>query len=430
MILTLLNLVVRLLPALLLVLGLGLIAVRHQRLFLFMFMLLTALESTRDFAPSFKGTFSGISVHPEDLVTVIGSVAALARIGHWRLQATTRVAMLISALLVGLGLIAWVSTFGLQLGTNSWRPQILIIALLFYTTTRPRDWSWHDLQIIFVSSAIVVGLASLAGILLFGFGSNSSTLVVNGVLEDGRPVQASGSLMMLIGLCITVLSVGKWSARRLILALFLATMVLLTENRSVWLATIVGAIIWWFMPRIHFRGTSRGLGGFGRTLVVIPVAAATALVALSVAALGQSASNDSTLLWRIARWANSMSIPRSSLEWLVGSAFGPTPASTPTLFLTSAHSLYVNSIEMTGCIGLVASLILVIATCRAKLPPSIEPVGVVVCFIFLTYGLTYQLPAWAWMFAGLLLASNWSVFKEESVRLQREGTVANSTKDT
>ena len=313
MILSLLNLFFSLVPALALVLALLLVAVRHQRLFLALFMILTALESTRDFAPSLGVTFSGISVYPDDLVIVVGSVAALARIGQWRLRAATRIAALISVLLVGLGVIAWISSYGMQFGTNSWRPQMLILALLLYTTTRPRDWSWRDLQIIFVSSAIVVGLASLVGILLFGFGSSASNVVVNGVIETGRPVHASGSLMILIGLWVTILSVGKWSARRLLLALFLASMVLITQNRSVWVATIAGVIIWWLVPRIHFRGASSGAGGFSRTLVVVPVAVGTALVGLSVAALGQSASNDQTWLWRMARWAASMSIPRS---WL------------------------------------------------------------------------------------------------------------------
>jgi hypothetical protein len=124
-----------------------------------------------------------------------------------------------------------------------------------------------------------------------------------------------------------------------------------------------------------------------------------------VTALGQSASNDGTWLWRVARWADSMSIPRTSAEWLAGSAFGPTPASTPTLFLTSAHSLYVNAIEMTGYIGLVAILCLIIAVGRAHVSPSIGPLGFVVSVSFLSYGVAYQLPPWAWIVAGILLAS-------------------------
>jgi len=77
----------------------------------------------------------------------------------------------------------------------------------------------------------------------------------------------------------------------------------------------------------------------------------------------------------------------------------------PTLFPTSAHSLYVNAVEMTGFIGLAATLWLLIAVGRAHLPPSIEPLGLIVCVTFLSYGVTYQLPPWAWMVAGILLAS-------------------------
>ena len=317
----------------------------------------------------------------------------------------TRTAVLVLALFVGLGVVTWISVYGLQPGTNSWRPQMLIVALLMYTTTRPRAWSWSDLQVIIVASAIVVAVAGVAGILLFGLGSSSSAAEINGVMESGRPITAPGSLLMLMGLWVTVLSAGKWSTRRLLLVGLLGSMVLLTQNRSVWVAAILGIVAWWLAPRIRTRGTSSGLGGSSRTVLIFLVAAATALVGLSVAALGQSASNEVTWQWRVARWVESMSLSRSWAEWLIGSAFGPTPASTPTLFPTSAHSLYVNSIEMIGFIGLAAILALVISVGRTHMPPSTEPLGLVTCATFLSYGVAYQLPPWAWMFTGILLAS-------------------------
>jgi hypothetical protein len=404
-IVSLLNRVVSLAPALLLVLALVLIAVRHQRLFLAMFMLLTALESTRDFAPSIGMTFSGISVYPNDLITGVCTAAALARIGRWRLCWITRTAAIILVVLAGLGVITWISTYGIQLGTNYWRPQMLIVALLMYTTTRPRAWLWKDLWVIIVAPAVVVALASIIGILLHGFGSSSSSVVLNGVMVDDRPVLAPDSLLMLIALWLTALSLGKWSVKRVLVVLLLGSMVFLTQIRSVWVASILGVVVWWLAPRILARGASRGLGGLSRTLLVFLVAGATALVGVSLAAVGQSASNTGTFLWRVTRWSDSMNIPRSWAEWLVGSAFGPTPASTPTLFATSAHSLYVNAVEISGFIGLGAILCLVIAVGRAHGLPSVGPLSLVVCFIFLGYGVTYQLPAWAWMVTGFLLAS-------------------------
>lgn len=408
MILTLLNLGLSLAPTLAVTVAVTVIAVRHQRLFLATFMVLTALESTRDFAPSLSLNFSGTSVYPEDLVMLIGAFVALPGIGHWRLRLPTRVAVLILATLVGLGVVSWISTYGLQLGTNSWRPQMLIVALLLYTTTRPRAWSWKDLQIIILGPAMVAAFASVAGILLYGLGSSSSVVQVSGVMEDGRPILASGSLLILAGLWVAAFSPGRWDARRLLIVGLLGSTVLLTQNRSVWIASILGLFAWWIVPRIPQRGAYGGMSGVSRSVLIFFVGASTALVGLSVAALGQSASNGGTFLWRVARWADSMTIPRSRLEWLFGSAFGPTPASSPKLFLTSAHSLYVNSIEMTGFIGLLAVLTIVIAVGRAHVPPSIEPLGLVLCFSFLSFGVTYQMPPWAWMTAGILLASGWA----------------------
>jgi hypothetical protein len=404
-ILKLLNIIISLVPPLMLILGLVFLAVRHQRLFLAMFMLLTAFESTRDFAPSVGMSFSGVSIYPEDLIMVIGAGAALARIGQWKLRWITRMPVLVMAVLVGLGVITWIWTFGIQLGTNSWRPQMLIVALLIYTTTRPRAWSWNDLRFIIAAPAIVVALASVVGILMHGFGSNTSVVDVNGLMEGSRPASASGSLMILVGLWVTALSVAKWRANRVLIILFLGSIVLLNQDRSVWVAAILGVVVWWFVPRVRAHAASSGLGGLGRTLIVIIVATSMAFAGLFVAALGQSASSNGTWLWRMSRWADSMSIPRSGVQWLVGSALGPTPASTPTLFATSAHSLYVNAIETTGFIGLVATLILIIAVGRAHVPPSIEPLGLIVCFTFLSFGVSYQLPPWAWMVAGILLAA-------------------------
>lgn len=404
MILLLLNLVLALAQALVLVLALGLIAVRHQRLFLTLFMLLTAFESTRDFAPpNLAMTLSGISVYPEDLVSVLGACAALARIRHWRLRGIPRTSALVLVVLVGSGVIIWIPAFDMQKGVSFWRQDMLILALLLYTTTRSRAWSWSDLRVIIVWSAIVVALASLVGTVSYGFGSSSSAVEIGGVMEGGRPASASGSLIMLVGLWVTIFSVGKWTATRILTILLLGGMVLVTQNRSVWVAAILSVVVWWLVPRIRPRGTSGGLGGVNRTIVVFFVAVSTALVGLSVNAVRISAGNDQTWLWRLDRWADSMSIPRSWVEWFAGSALGPTPAAAPGLF--PAHSLYVITIEQTGFIGLAAVVCLLVFVGKARFPPAVDSFGLVVCFILLSYGVAYPLPPWTWMLAGILLVS-------------------------
>jgi hypothetical protein len=405
-ILTLLNRVVSLAPSLVLFFALVYIAVRHQRLFLVLFMLLTALESTRDFAPSLTLTVQGFSVYPEDIVIVVGAVASLLGLAHWQLRWAIRAATLVVVGFVGLGLITWISAYGIQIGVNSWRGQILIAVLLLYTTTRPRPWSWNDLRVIILAPAIVVALASVAGILLHGLGSSASVIQVSGVTEGGRPISAYGGLLILVGLWVTLPSAGKWDISRVLVILLLGSMVVLTQQRSVWVGAVLGVVAWWVAPRFPLGRTSDGPSGTTRTVLILFVGAVTALVGMSIANLGQSASSDDTLLWRIARWVDSMSIPRSGVQWLVGSALGPTPASTPTLFQTSAHSLYVNAIELMGFIGFVAILVLIFSLARARVPSSAGPFGLMLCFTFLGFGATYQLPAWAWMLAGICLVSD------------------------
>jgi hypothetical protein len=415
--------VITLVSAVVSLFALGYIAVRHQRLFLALFMYLTALENTRDFAPSLNLTLLGFSVYPKDLIAVLCVGAALARLGQWRIRGITRVATGIFIALVGLGVLSWIWTFGVQLGVNSWREEILAGSVLLYTTTRPRTWSWSDLRVIIVGPAVLVAVAGLVGILLFGLGSNTSTVVVNGVMEEGRPVYAPGSLLMLVGLWITVLSLGKWTASRVLIILILGGMVLLTQNRSVWISAILGVVAWWLVPRVGPRGRSAGLGGVSRTILVFLVATATAFVGVSIAALGQSASNEDTWLWRVARWVNSMSIPRSGIEWLVGSTLGPTPASTPGRFPTFAHSFYVDSIEKIGFIGLAVVMFLLLAVGRAHVHPSIDPLGLIVCASLLGYGAAYQVPPWGWMLAGILLTTTAVEHHGGARRSDDDGTV-------
>ena len=141
MIMTLLNLVVSMGPVLLPVLALAYIAVRHQRAFLALFMVLTALDNTRDFTPTLALAVGGVTFYPEDLITLICIAAGLARIRHWRLTGIARTAAVIYIALVGLGVFSWIWTLGLQHGANPWRQEMLSGALLLYTTTRPRAWT-------------------------------------------------------------------------------------------------------------------------------------------------------------------------------------------------------------------------------------------------------------------------------------------------
>jgi len=383
-----------------------LLAVRHQQLFLSLLMFVTALQSTRDFAPELVVSSSGVSLYPDDVFTAIAAIAALFRITQWRVRGVARGAVLAFVGLAGMGVLAWISTYGLEIGTTPWRPQILAATLLIYAITRPRAWTWNDLRSIIIGPAILLALASIAGILMYGLGSNSTRVDIGGTIEGNRPIAASGALLMLVALWIIALSPGKWGVRRLLLVALLGSMVVLTQHRSVWVATILGVVAWWLAPRFRQGGALHRAGGFSRTVLIFFVGAGTALVGSSVAVLGQSAGDGVTFKWRADRWIESMRISRSWIEWVAGSAFGPTPASTPTLFPTSAHSLYVGSIEMIGIVGLLASLYLLLALTRTHLPQTTGPVAVVIGVALLGYGVTYQVPGWGWMLVGLMLASS------------------------
>jgi hypothetical protein len=81
----------------------------------------------------------------------------------------------------------------------------------------------------------------------------------------------------------------------------------------------------------------------------------------------------------------------------------------------------VNAIELMGFIGFVAILVLIFSLARARVPSSAGPFGLMLCFTFLGFGATYQLPAWAWMLAGVCLVSNRTQLTgEDSLGIHRE----------
>lgn len=383
------------------------VALRHQRLFLTLFLYLVALESTRDFDPALTFGFSEFSIYPRDVFTLVAASAAAARLGHLNLGTGGRRAAMVLAVLTTLGVLSWVNRLGVEGGVNPWREQMLGVALLLYAASRPRDWEWRDLSFIVVGPAVLAAILGMTGALIHGLGSSSDVILVDGVAQGSRPLFATGSLLLLLGMWVLAIPSRRWTVSRFLTILLLGGMVLITQNRSVWVAGLISIAIWWAMPKTRYVRALTDESGkrLIRAALIFFAMAATAIISVSVGSIGESARDATTWMWRVARWTDSMEIDRTWVEWLLGSAFGPTPAFRPGLFETSAHSLYLNAIEITGVLGLGATVWLLVSIRGKGLRPYPATLGLVICSVYLFFGITYQLPAWAWAMVGILLSS-------------------------
>jgi hypothetical protein len=180
---------------------------------------------------------------------------------------------------------------------------------------------------------------------------------------------------------------------------------IVSQQRTIWLAALASLALWLLVTAM--RSGRRILSRISWSFVGLVYSGfALMLIVASSWQLQESLSNQRTYQWRVSRWQSSFSTTRSQLEWLVGGAFGPTPASVNAQFRgLYAHSLYVWSIETVGLAGLALMLVLIASTC---LRPALLSRGywpLVTGVIALTVGYSYGLPDWYWL--AIAMCAGW-----------------------
>ena len=146
---------------------------------------------------------------------------------------------------------------------------------------------------------------------------------------------------------------GRCRRAKLALGAWLGTSIVLAQHRSVWVAAAVAGVL---VLGAFVRGSRQRLvAGTLAVIVGLAVVLGVGAVVRSQTDLAASASSTGTFDWRIENWTEKLTTPRSDLEWLVGSAAGPTPLSDPesnVVFKVSSHSMYVETIATLGVLGL------------------------------------------------------------------------------
>jgi hypothetical protein len=384
---------------------------RHQRVALWGFLLLVVATGSRaapfttsSLLAGVNLTIGDISVYPEDIVTGAFLTAGSVRIVGKKVPGPFVVLVMVLFLFVGLLLLAQMSLDGPAAAVSSIRQHLLILGVIIWSATTPKPWD-HTALFPVVGAATLAALLASASFLVYGLRSNSDVLELGGEHIGARPTSASVALLALTGLVVIALA-GRWlGAWRWPLGLWLGMSVLLLQHRSVWLAGLAAAGL--IAVQVARRGNGKRVGALLTGLLIVAAALPFLLRAVHhSAALATSTSDTRTWEWRLARWRAATGWQEGAWDWLVGQIASPQ---RPNNFSVSAHSLYVDSIDRLGLIGLAVVVGLWLWSLRrigrVSWPWQIRLTATAAVTGWLAYGASYQLPAWTYLLVGVIAAA-------------------------
>ena len=401
--------VLLLLILLLVALWIGFVAIYRPRNFLYLVITYVAITNVEPFCRGELAiTFGTITVYPSDLLAF---VAAVASVVHWALNSDAARSYASRFLLTGLqigvllGLIFWATIYGMQVSyRNEWSLLLQGLLLMRYAHAQRMKLSLIDFERVALVGATLAASLTIPRILTHGLGS---TDVWDEVLQNGtrRPVNSTGAFILLTGFMVLINShrniLKKRPRLRLVLTALLGLLVLVVQQRSVWVGALLAVIPWLFF---YVRGSR-----LSRTsrVAILSLAGCIMWVALQFTpTLKESSSSTHTMQWRTTRWQESFKIPRSLGQWLFGSVLGPTPASNPDGFKVYAHSTYVDAVERVGFLGALAIVALYVLSFWRLRTSDYKLLSAMYVVALLGFSVTYRTPPCAWIGLGLLLWAN------------------------
>ena len=360
-------------------------------------LIVFVLSGSRDWPTPLNVALGGINVFALDVLTVLLAAVAVTRVSYISLDRRIWRSAVILTVFVTVGLLSWMMLEGFQTAVNNWRSWLTSLAVFWYAASWPQ-MSGSRLRTPFVAAALVASTAQAVGIAIYGLGSSSERIAIDGQLVSSRPVSAAVALLMLVGLIMLVLVDKPWTIGRAAVVTWLSVSVLIAQHRSVWVAALVSAV---FVVAILVNRTGR------KPRVVVSAALLTAAASLGMLALirnqqqlSVASSNTDTLQWRLENWTEKLSIDRSPIEWLLGSVLGPTPVNDPGAFVqftVSGHNMAVDLLTSFGVAGVVTWAVMVLTSINRRPAQSDSSMVAVPIAALLAFSLFYSWPAWAWL---------------------------------
>ena len=373
------------------------ITARMPRLLLTLFLAqITLTSGAIGFYPS--AVVSGVHIYLSDVFTVLLMVVGVSRKLHWRNWVRQDTLFTAFASLVIVGFLFSIPVFSLQSSINQTRQLFLSIAAYFWASSLGK-WNESLLEP-FIWVALVGATAQNFLYLRNGFGSASDGYYDQalGGWVSARPLEASGALILLCGFLVILSRSGQWTSSRFLMVIYLGLSVVLSQHRSVWIAALVSLLV---LSAVAVKGSRTGVFALLPGLAAaIPIGLVAFLAVTNSSALINSAESSQTLDARFSIWSDRLAVDRSLLEWLTGGFVGPTPVQLDPSFQFEAHSMYVQTLNTVGFVGLT----ILLATLVSVFPGFADAQRRTQSFMLIAvgvFGFFYTWPAWTFLLLGM-----------------------------
>lgn len=310
---------------------------------------------------------AGVQIGLLDAVSGAMLVSALVRTATGNARGPLFLPIWILVGLFTLNVLRGVHQYGLQLAFNEARSWVYLLAALSFCAASPvrsARW-WMGLGLAYCSWLV---FRVAAGLAMSGVHPVTSYIEIGGKLTDPRPITAAAAAVL--AQAMLFLAVGRSRRRDLVAVMLLGGLLVVIQHRTVWFAA-AGGLAYLGLRALRHGGRGRlaavlAAGGLALGGLLALLTGAAQRSAVAVSAENVTASNN-TFAWRVSGWRELLQEQLTAMGSLFGSPFGAgfRRVVDGQVVAVSPHSHYVETVLRFGLIGLVASIVVVVAAWRA-----------------------------------------------------------------
>lgn len=312
----------------------------------------------------------GLNVFPPDIVFVLLFSAAILRylLGEVRLT-RRRAVVIVMALLFMVALARGVSAFGLkEAGVQSRKLFYFYAGVLYFSSFNfTRQQQRKIIETWFHVAWLVVA------IVIFRWFATGMGLEIAASWEDPsgasimRVVNAGNAMFLCVALffAISLISIRRSTLGQRALACVLPPMLILLQHRTVWVVLLFG-LMWLFSRQTRVLRKVL-VAVLVALVIVVPLIFFVFDSSYVMGVLVKSATDPSTLIWRVSGWRQLLADRKASpIDYVIGQPAGTDESRVinNTLVDANPHNFYVQTFLCQGVLGLVLLLWLYISQIR------------------------------------------------------------------
>jgi hypothetical protein len=299
---------------------------------------------------------AGLNVFSMDVVTGVLLGALLIQMGGGRRFSRAAFPWAGLGLIAVIALLRGISRYGVEVAFQSLRPTIHIIsvAAFFASQTRRFNLTLSMVRRIWLVASAALAVVAIVFIVRFGMNRFGA--------EVDRPLNAPQALIVLQTLLMVLQDRARW---RTPMSIALGLLVVLSQQRTVWIGAVVTLFLTWFVMAPEGRQKrqlSRAAGAFVAAFALLLLVFPTSTVGQAAQrAVTEPFNSRNTFIWRVAGWDSLISRQLSGplVDLGLGNPAGAGSARRlPSalgggLVEVSAHSQWVTELLLGGVLAVV-----------------------------------------------------------------------------